>query len=89
MTLSGADLDNDGYKDLLVGSPYANEGGPQRGSVAAFLASTPRKFGSKVTVYDSNWLMAGEQNYSWFGHVINTAAVGKQRILLVSAPTFR
>ena len=89
VTLAAADLDSDGYKDLLIGSPYAPEGGPQRGSVAAFLSSTPRTFGSEITVDKADWLLAGEQDYSWFGYALSVSVVEKQRILLVSAPTYR
>lgn len=35
-SLMGADVDGDGFKDLIIGSPYAPEGGPQGGSVAVF-----------------------------------------------------
>ncbi|EDO26775.1 predicted protein, partial [Nematostella vectensis] len=43
--LLGADIDSDGYRDLIIGSPYAPAGGPQRGSVTVFLAKTARKQG--------------------------------------------
>ncbi|KAJ3085128.1 integrin subunit alpha 8 [Quaeritorhiza haematococci] len=42
--LVGADVDGDGYRDLLVGNPLAGSGGYiyQRGSVYAFLSSSSR-----------------------------------------------
>lgn len=47
-SLMGADVDGDGFKDLVIGSPYAPEGGCQRGSVAVFLAKTKRKPESEI-----------------------------------------
>ena len=67
ISLLGADIDGDGFKDLVIGSPFAPEGGPQRGSVAVFLAKTQRKPGPALFVHDADWLAVGEQNYSWFG----------------------
>ena len=38
---SGVDFNNDGYNDLVIGSPYAHtEGGKQRGMVNVMFAST-------------------------------------------------
>lgn len=87
--LLGADTDGDGYKDLIIGSPYAPVGGPQRGSVAVFLAKTHRAPGTELTVEDADWLVAGQQNYSWFGYAVNVAYSGGDAFLLVSEPTFR
>ena len=88
-SLMGADVDGDGFKDLIIGSPYAPEGGPQRGSVAVFLAKTQREPESEITIHDADWLLVGEQNYSWFGHSMSVANISGQQVLIVGAPTFR
>lgn len=88
-SLLGADVDGDGFKDLVIGSPYAPEGGPQRGSVAVFLAKTPRKPGSDISVHDADWVAFGEQNYSWFGYSMTVANTNGKLLLLIGAPTFR
>ena len=88
-SLLGADIDGDGFKDLIIGSPYAPEGGPQRGSVAVFLAKTQREPGSELSVHDADWLVVGEQDYSWFGYSMTVAKIHGQFILLIGAPTFR
>lgn len=88
-SLLGADVDSDGFKDLIIGSPYAPEGGPQRGSVAVFLAKTKRKPGAEITVHEADWLHVGEQNYSWFGSSLTVADITGRQFLLVGAPTFR
>lgn len=88
-SLLGADIDGDGFKDLIIGSPYAPEGGPQRGSVVVFLAKTQRKPGSELSVHDADWLVVGEQDYSWFGFSMTVAKIHGQLILLIGAPTFR
>ncbi|KAJ1204298.1 hypothetical protein NDU88_008078 [Pleurodeles waltl] len=41
-TLLSADVNGDGLKDLVIGSPYAPGGGKQRGVVAAFYSSASR-----------------------------------------------
>ena len=88
-TLLGADVDGDGFKDLIIGSPYAPEGGPQRGSVAVFLAKTQRKPGSNIPVHDADWMAFGEQNYSWFGYSLTVANTNGKMLLVITAPTFR
>ena len=88
-SLLGADVDEDGFKDLIIGSPYAPEGGPQRGSVAVFLAKTPRKPGSNIFVHDADWMAFGKQNYSWFGYSVTVARANGKMLLFVAAPTFR
>ena len=88
-SLLGADVDGDGFKDLIIGSPYAPEGGPQRGSVAVFLAKTQRRPGSEFSVHDADWLAVGKQDYSWFGYSVTIANLNEKSLLLISAPTFR
>ncbi|KAK2566631.1 Phosphatidylinositol-glycan-specific phospholipase D [Acropora cervicornis] len=79
-SLMGADVDGDGFKDLIIGSPYAPEGGPQRGSVAVFLAKTKREPESEIMVHDADWLLVGKQNYSWFGHSMTVGNIsGEQK----------
>ena len=88
-SLLGADVDGDGFKDLIIGSPYAPEGGPQRGSVAVFLAKTQRKPESNIFVHDADWMAFGEQNYSWFGYSLAVANKNGKTLLVIAAPTFR
>ena len=88
-SLLGADVDGDGFKDLIIGSPYAPEGGPQRGSVAVFLAKTQRKPGLNVSVHDADWMAFGKQNYSWFGYSVTVANTNGKTLLVIAAPTFR
>jgi hypothetical protein len=39
-SLNGADVDGDGYDDVIIGAPFAPSGGEQRGFVGVLL-STP------------------------------------------------
>lgn len=73
----------------MIGSPYAPEGGPQRGSVAVFLGKTRREPGLELWVHDADWLAVGKQNYSWFGYSMTTAKINGKLFLLIAAPTFR
>lgn len=88
-SLKGADVDGDGFNDLIIGSPYAPEGGPQRGSVAVFLAKTQRKPGSDISVHYADWMAFGEQNYGWFGYSVTVANTNGKLLLIIAAPTFR
>lgn len=88
-SLLGADINGDGFKDLIIGSPYAPEGGPQRGSVAVFLAKTHMTPGSDLSVHEADWMAVGEQNYTWFGYSMALTDVNGKMVLLVGAPTFR
>lgn len=85
----GADVDSDGHKDLIIGSPYAPEGGPQRGSVCVFLARTPRKTGVEYSISDADLKFVGEQDFSWFGYSMEFVHLDNQPLLFVGAPTFR
>ncbi|EDO37905.1 predicted protein [Nematostella vectensis] len=87
--LLGADIDSDGYRDLIIGSPYAPAGGPQRGSVTVFLAKTARKQGEVLSVTNADWSIAGEQDFSWFGNAMHVMDYARQKTLIVSAPAFR
>lgn len=88
-SLLGADINGDGFKDLIIGSPYAPEGGPQRGSIAVFLAKTHMKPGLDVSVHSADQMAVGEQNYSWFGYSMTVTKESGKIVLLVGAPTFR
>ena len=88
-SLLGADIDGDGFKDLIIGSPYAPEGGPQRGSVAVFLAKTHILPGLDLSVHNADWMALGEQNYSWLGYSMTVTKESGKIVLLVGAPTFR
>ena len=39
-SLDGADLNSDGYEDLMIGAPFAPGNGEQRGFVGALMADT-------------------------------------------------
>jgi len=63
--LFSGDCNNDGFKDLIIGSPFANlREGYQNGHVAIFLGLKDE--GNKF-IEDADWVLKGEKNYSWFG----------------------
>lgn len=90
--LVGADVNMDGFKDLIIGSKFSPMGGEQRGSVTVFLARKIQEVKGPVHYFanESDSLLKGEQNYSWFGYNIafhNKTSIGP--VLIVSAPTYR
>ena len=89
--ITGADVNMDGYKDLIIGSKYAPMSGEQRGSVIVFFSKRrDYKIQLKYFANLADWSLQGEQNYSWFGHDFvfhNKTSVGP--VLVVSAPGYR
>ncbi|XP_013399325.1 phosphatidylinositol-glycan-specific phospholipase D isoform X2 [Lingula anatina] len=84
-TLSGGDVNSDGFADLVIGSPFAPGGGEQRGKVTVILAKK-----GKIDSGKFDWVQNGEQDYSWFGYSVavkKTSLAGNW--LMIGAPTFR
>ncbi|KAI8923338.1 hypothetical protein BC831DRAFT_471753 [Entophlyctis helioformis] len=69
--LSGLDLDDDGFLDLVVGSPYASpfRGAHQAGMVHAFLAASGHT-GDRMTQNDADW--------KWFGSSLSLVRVAAE-----------
>lgn len=89
--LLSADVNMDGFNDLIIGSKYAAMGGEQRGSVILFLSKKrDEKMHQNFFSSQADLLIKGEQNYSWFGHDLvfhHNTSIGP--LLVVSAPTYR
>lgn len=89
--LLAADINLDGFNDIIIGSKYSPMGGEQQGSVIAFLSrKTDTKIQQRYFSGQADLVLKGEQNYSWFGHDFsfhNNTSVGP--VLIVSAPTYR
>ena len=88
-SLGAGDVDEDGFDDLLIGSPFAPSGGYQRGLVAIFLSSQNLTVDSVRSTSDAAWLHSGENDYDWFGYAIGVADFQEAgRRVLVGAPAF-
>nr|XP_014353713.1 PREDICTED: phosphatidylinositol-glycan-specific phospholipase D isoform X2 [Latimeria chalumnae] len=85
--LLAADMNGDGHDDLVIGSPYATGGGQQRGMVAAYYSNKTRK--GSFSLDDADWLVMGEQDYSWFGHTLYSHKMENRTLLLTGSPTWR
>ena len=82
-TLKAADFDNDGYKDLVIGSPFAPMGGPQRGRVDVVMAmKNPKDIKRKM-------IAMGTQDYEWFGYSLDFVRMNHEAFLFVGAPAYR
>lgn len=89
MTLAGGDVSRDGHADLLIGSPYADAGGEQRGLAAAFFSDAGLTPGSSLSLADADWRLDGPSNYDWYGYSLLYVDRGwSGQLLLVGAPGF-
>ncbi|XP_048759090.2 phosphatidylinositol-glycan-specific phospholipase D-like isoform X2 [Ostrea edulis] len=87
-SLTSIDLNSDGKDDLLIGSPFASvKNRTQNGMVTALLSSKSLVSGTVIPAEKllQNWMLFGNQSYSWFGSKLTT----KKDKLMVSQPFFR
>jgi len=82
-TLLATDVNRDGYKDLVIGSPFAAITGPQRGRVDVVLAM------SNVSEIKREILAIGYHDYQWFGYSLDVHQTKSQLLLFVGAPASR
>lgn len=88
-SMTAGDVNNDGYPDLVFGSPFAPEGGEQRGFVAA-LISSKHNFGYQtMDVTDLTWKKSGTQDYGWFGYDFFFYSWFNRNHMFVSQPEYR
>ncbi|KAJ3050006.1 Glycosylphosphatidylinositol specific phospholipase D1 [Rhizophlyctis rosea] len=89
--LYGIDVDGDGCRDLLVGSPTARWEvvGRQRGVLQAFLSSSNHT--QTLSPLEADWSLtsAEGQNHEWFGSSSVVVGTGTERVLVVGAPGYQ
>lgn len=86
--LLDADVNMDGFDDLIIGSKYAAMDGEQQGSVVVFFSKKRQK--QTYFSYQADLFFKGEHDYNWFGHDFafhSKTTIGP--VLVVSAPTYR
>ncbi|KAM4834873.1 phosphatidylinositol-glycan-specific phospholipase D isoform 2-T2 [Thomomys bottae] len=88
-TLLAADMNGDGEPDLVIGSPFAPGGGKQKGIVAAFYSSPRQSDKEMLSVEAADWLVRGEEDFSWFGYSLHSVMVHNRTLLLVGSPTWK
>ncbi|XP_063430790.1 phosphatidylinositol-glycan-specific phospholipase D-like [Mytilus trossulus] len=86
-SLNKADVNNDGFPDLLIGSPYYTAGYEQSGIIAVLMASKNIKAKSvyEFEKLQTKLLPEKQQPYAWFGHSITS----KGNTVMVSSPNYR
>jgi len=80
--LNSGDCNNDGYKDLLIGSPYSQNGGDKRGQAAVFLSILNKE---KLTTDEADLKANGMKDYEEFGYSLAC----RENTLYVGAPGAR
>jgi glycosylphosphatidylinositol phospholipase D len=81
--LAAGDLNDDGFADLIVASPFARHGGRQAGLVAVYFAD--RDAGT-YNLDDADWWETGESSWDWFGYAVTVAQSSGGAQLIVGAP---
>jgi glycosylphosphatidylinositol phospholipase D len=89
-SLAAVDMNSDGFKDLVIGSPFAPSTGKQRGMVGVVYADSVYTAGNFLTDADFDWRFNGQQDYEWLGWSVNGNQVSSgESWLAVGSPTFR
>ncbi|XP_022083635.1 phosphatidylinositol-glycan-specific phospholipase D-like [Acanthaster planci] len=93
-SLGTADLNQDGYLDLIIGSPFVgNRQGQQQSGALWAVYSKKIKPGRRLLSVETNGtlLLEGEQQYGWLGYnlMIEPKMQGQGSWLLVSQPAVR
>jgi len=83
--LAAEDCDGDGYKDLLIGSPYSQQEGDKRGYAAIF-TSLIKNNGNKISfIEDAQFTMVGCADYQELGYHMTC----KKNSVYIGVPGFR
>ncbi|MFM7204572.1 MAG: zinc dependent phospholipase C family protein, partial [Myxococcota bacterium] len=87
--MRAGDVNGDGIQDLVVASPYAREGGTQRGRVDVFVSRAGISRGTVLSPDDAELSLVGANSYDWFGHSVAVSRLKSGEILLlVGAPGY-
>ena len=82
-TLKAADVNQDGYKDVIIASPFSPSGGRQRGHVDIVLAQADQ------AAIKRSISVTGSQDYEWFGYAVDFVVFQKRSLMFVGAPAYR
>ncbi|XP_060608003.1 phosphatidylinositol-glycan-specific phospholipase D-like isoform X2 [Ruditapes philippinarum] len=88
-SMTSGDVNNDGYLDLVIGTPFAPAGGEQRGFVAALFADVTNFGYTYKDVTQLPWRINGTQSYGWFGYDMSFGKWNGQNVMFVSQPVYR
>lgn len=87
--MRAGDVNADGIQDLVVASPYAREGGTQRGRVDVFVSRSGITRGTVLSPDDADLTLVGSNHYDWFGHSVAVSRLKSgETLLLVGAPGY-
>ncbi|KAH9496841.1 Glycosylphosphatidylinositol specific phospholipase D1 [Bulinus truncatus] len=90
ISIKSEDINNDGYRDLIISSPYAPIGGVQKGMVVVLLADK-QYLGKRNLILSAKNYILGTQSYGWFGYSLASKKFHDLNgtLIVVGAPTVR
>jgi glycosylphosphatidylinositol phospholipase D len=83
--LNSGDCDGDGYADLLIGSPYSQQGGDKRGHAGIFTNINKNSTTLNLHIEDADFSMSGSDNYEEFGY----SMMCQNKTVFIGAPGYR
>jgi len=88
-SMTTADVNFDGYPDLVFGSPFAPAGGEQRGFVSAVTANKSNTGYQYYDVSQLPWHEEGFSDYGWFGYNMGSSKLFDEPVLFVTHAEYR
>lgn len=88
-SLTSGDVNNDGYPDLVIGTPFGQGVSDQSGFIRALFADV-KNFGYQyIDVGKLPWGINGNQSYGWFCYDMSFGRWNDQNVMFVSQPEYR